>query len=127
MYIVIFVNMFTFDKTNATHRKAVQNIFDNLFEAGKKRGYSKYRSHVNTMGKHWFSRGMTACLQPLILIQIGSLRCTISMTMRIEDLLRQSKTLLILMVYCRQESKVFGQSDSEMMRFRRRIYELGCP
>lgn len=47
----IFVNMFTFDKTNATHRKAVQDIFDNLFEAGKKRGYSKYRSHVNTMGK----------------------------------------------------------------------------
>ena len=42
--------MFTFDKTNATHRKAVQNIFDGLFEAGKKRGYSKYRSHVNTMG-----------------------------------------------------------------------------
>ncbi|KAH6866497.1 hypothetical protein BKA58DRAFT_205548 [Alternaria rosae] len=48
---VIFVNMFTFDKTNATHRKAVQNIFDNLFEAGKKRGYSKYRSHVNTMDR----------------------------------------------------------------------------
>jgi hypothetical protein len=22
-----------------------------LFEEGKKRGYSKYRSHVNTMGK----------------------------------------------------------------------------
>jgi FAD/FMN-containing dehydrogenase len=49
--------MFTFDKTNATHRKAVQSIFDNLFEAGKKRGYSKYRSHVNTMGKHWFFLG----------------------------------------------------------------------
>jgi hypothetical protein len=33
---VIFVNMFTFDKTNVTHRKAVQNIFDNLFEEGQK-------------------------------------------------------------------------------------------
>jgi hypothetical protein len=48
---VIFVNMFTFDKTNAVHRTAVQTIFDDLFEEGKKRGYSKYRSHVNTMGE----------------------------------------------------------------------------
>lgn len=48
---VIFVNMFTFDKTNAEHRRAVQTIFDGLFEAGKKRGYSKYRSHVNTMDR----------------------------------------------------------------------------
>lgn len=47
---VIFVNMFTFDKRNAGHREAVQRIFDDLFEAGKKKGYSKYRSHVNTMG-----------------------------------------------------------------------------
>jgi hypothetical protein len=51
LHQVIFVNMFTFDKTSATHRKAVQNIFNSLFEEGKKRGYSKYRSHVNTMGK----------------------------------------------------------------------------
>lgn len=43
--------MFTFDKANAAHRRAVENIFSNLFEEGKKRGYSKYRSHVNTMGK----------------------------------------------------------------------------
>jgi hypothetical protein len=47
---VIFVNMFTFDKTNPVHRTAVQTIFDNLFEEGKKRGYSKYRSHVRAMG-----------------------------------------------------------------------------
>lgn len=55
---VIFVNMFTFDKTNATHRAAVQTIFDNLFEAGKQRGYSKYRSHINTMGEF---HGCTNC------------------------------------------------------------------
>ncbi|KAF2645825.1 FAD-linked oxidase-like protein [Massarina eburnea CBS 473.64] len=46
---VIFVNMMTFDKTNPDDRQSVQNIFQNLFEEGKKRGYSKYRSHVNTM------------------------------------------------------------------------------
>jgi FAD/FMN-containing dehydrogenase len=48
---VIFVNMFTFDKTEVMHRTAVQTIFDNLFEEGKKRGYSKYRSHINTMDR----------------------------------------------------------------------------
>ncbi|KAF2441308.1 vanillyl alcohol oxidase [Karstenula rhodostoma CBS 690.94] len=46
---VIFVNMMTFDKTNVEHRRAVQAIFMNLFEEGKKRGFSKYRSHINTM------------------------------------------------------------------------------
>lgn len=48
---VIFVNMMTFDKTNPSHRQAVESIFTNLFREGKKRGYSKYRSHVNTMGE----------------------------------------------------------------------------
>ncbi|KAF9730741.1 hypothetical protein PMIN06_006371 [Paraphaeosphaeria minitans] len=46
---VIFVNMMTFDKTNVEHRRAVQTIFMNLFEEGKKRGFSKYRSHINSM------------------------------------------------------------------------------
>jgi hypothetical protein len=49
---VIFVNMMTFDKTNVEHRRAVQTIFRNLFEEGRKRGYSKYRSHINTMGEY---------------------------------------------------------------------------
>lgn len=48
---VIFVNMMTFDKTNPEHRRAVQAIFTELFIEGKKRGFSKYRSHINTMGK----------------------------------------------------------------------------
>lgn len=48
---LIFVNMMSFDKTNLAHRQSVENIFQNLFEEGKKRGYSKYRSHVNAMGK----------------------------------------------------------------------------
>lgn len=48
---VIFVNMMTFDKTNPAHRQAVESIFHDLFQEGKKRGFSKYRSHVNTMGQ----------------------------------------------------------------------------
>jgi hypothetical protein len=39
----IFVNMMTFDKTNVEYRRAVQAIFMNLFEEGKKRGFNKYR------------------------------------------------------------------------------------
>ncbi|KAF2737823.1 FAD-linked oxidase-like protein [Polyplosphaeria fusca] len=46
---VIFVSMMTFDKTNAEHKRAVNSMFFKMFEAGRKRGYSKYRSHVNTM------------------------------------------------------------------------------
>ncbi|KAF2457767.1 glycolate oxidase [Lineolata rhizophorae] len=46
---VIFVNMMTFDKTNPEHRRAVETIFHNLFKEGRKRGFSKYRSHVNYM------------------------------------------------------------------------------
>ncbi|EAT89060.2 hypothetical protein SNOG_03855 [Parastagonospora nodorum SN15] len=50
-HVILPSTMFTFDKTNAVHRTAVQNIFDNLFEEGKKRGYSKYRSHVRAMDR----------------------------------------------------------------------------
>jgi len=92
---VIFVNMMTFDKTNIAHRQAVQTIFGNLFEEGKKRGYSKYRSHINTMGR-----------SPLLLFgerkrlyadleQIWWLRCTISMTTRIAALWKRSRMRLI--------------------------------
>ena len=41
--------MMTFDKTNSSHCQAVQSIFGQLFEEGRKRGYSKYRSHVGVM------------------------------------------------------------------------------
>ncbi|KAJ9500493.1 hypothetical protein H2202_004288 [Exophiala xenobiotica] len=46
---VIFVNMMVFDKTNPEHRRAVDTIFRNLYQEGRKRGFSKYRSHVNYM------------------------------------------------------------------------------
>jgi len=48
---LIFVTMMLFDKSNADHRKTVDAIFQSLFEEGKKRGFSKYRSHVNHMGE----------------------------------------------------------------------------
>ncbi|KAH7355817.1 hypothetical protein BKA66DRAFT_446222 [Pyrenochaeta sp. MPI-SDFR-AT-0127] len=48
---VIFFNMFIFDKANARHRQAVETMFDKMFEVGKQKGYSKYRSHVNHMDR----------------------------------------------------------------------------
>lgn len=51
---VIFVNMMTFNKEDGGQRKSVQAVFQGLFEEGKKRGYSKYRSHVNAMGECFF-------------------------------------------------------------------------
>lgn len=93
---VIFVNMFCFDKTRVEHRRSVQNIFDNLFEAGKKRGYSKYRSHVRAMGKSsielyaWVWIVMTDGCR-LICEQIVLRTCMTSMIMRIEGLWRQSR------------------------------------
>jgi hypothetical protein len=104
----------------------VQSIFDNLFEEGKKRGYSKYRSHVNTMGTYWVFLVITTNLQLLTSIQIVSPRYTTSTTTRIGGLLRRSKMLLILTAYFRRGSRVSGQSGSEEMRFQRRIYELQC-
>jgi hypothetical protein len=48
---VIFVNMMTFDKSNAEHRKSVNKIFHGLFQEGEKRGFSNYRSHIDHMGQ----------------------------------------------------------------------------
>jgi hypothetical protein len=47
---VIFVNMMVFDKSNPEHRRAVDAIFRGLYKEGRKRGFSKYRSHINYMG-----------------------------------------------------------------------------
>ncbi|KAF7197869.1 Vanillyl-alcohol oxidase [Pseudocercospora fuligena] len=45
----VFVCMLVFDKTNPEHCAAIDRIFFKLFEEGKKRGFSKYRAHVNHM------------------------------------------------------------------------------
>lgn len=47
----VFVCMLCFDKTNPKQRAAIDKIFHGLFEEGTKLGFSKYRSHINHMGK----------------------------------------------------------------------------
>lgn len=47
----VFVCMLCFDKTNPQQRSGVEKIFHTLFEEGTKRGYSKYRAHINHMGE----------------------------------------------------------------------------
>jgi hypothetical protein len=46
----VFVCMLCFDKTNSEQRIATDKIFHGLFEEGTKRGFSKYRAHINHMG-----------------------------------------------------------------------------
>ena len=47
----VFVCMLCFDKTNKKQCGAIERIFHKLFKEGNKRGFSKYRAHVNHMGK----------------------------------------------------------------------------
>jgi len=46
----VSVCMLFFDKTNPEHRLANDKLMHGLFEEGRKRGLSKYRSHVAYMG-----------------------------------------------------------------------------
>lgn len=46
----VFVCMLCFDKTSPTQRKATDNIFNDLFAEGSKRGFAKYRAHIHHMG-----------------------------------------------------------------------------
>ncbi|KAK4545293.1 hypothetical protein LTR36_003473 [Oleoguttula mirabilis] len=45
----VFVCMLCFDKTNRQQTEAIDRIFHKLFEEGKRRGFSKYRAHVDHM------------------------------------------------------------------------------
>lgn len=47
----VMVCMLCFDKMSPKQRQAIENIFNGLFIEGKKRGFAKYRSHINHMGK----------------------------------------------------------------------------
>lgn len=47
----VLVCMLCFDKTNPQQRRAIDNIYHDLFEVGRKMGFAKYRSHINHMGK----------------------------------------------------------------------------
>ena len=48
----VFVCMLCFDKTNKKQCEAIERIFHKLFKEGQKRGFSKYRAHVNHMGEY---------------------------------------------------------------------------
>ena len=76
---LIFVNMLPFDKTNASHRSSVQAIFRELFEEGKKRGYSKYRSHVNSMGTFTFS---SSCVLERLLVLTECRPCSFALRLQ---------------------------------------------
>ncbi|KAI1479157.1 putative vanilly-alcohol oxidase [Daldinia eschscholtzii] len=45
----IFVTMLCFDKTSPEQRIGVDKVFRNLFKEGSKRGFAKYRAHINHM------------------------------------------------------------------------------
>jgi len=45
----VFVCMLCYDKTNKKQCEAIERIFHKLFKEGNKRGFSKYRAHVNHM------------------------------------------------------------------------------
>ncbi|KAI1638387.1 glycolate oxidase [Biscogniauxia mediterranea] len=45
----VFVCMLCFDKTSPEQRIGVDKVFHGLFKEGSKRGFAKYRSHINHM------------------------------------------------------------------------------
>lgn len=50
----VFVCMLCFDKMDKKQTETVDRIFYRLFEEGQKRGFSKYRAHVDHMGESLF-------------------------------------------------------------------------
>ncbi|KAK7757067.1 hypothetical protein SLS62_001085 [Diatrype stigma] len=46
----VFVCMLPFDKTDPAQRVAIDKVFHELFEEGTRRGFAKYRTHINHMG-----------------------------------------------------------------------------
>lgn len=63
----VFVCMLCFDKMNPEQCKTVERIFRKLFKEGQKRGFSKYRAHVNHMGGLSFCRRW--CVQDVLMIR----------------------------------------------------------
>lgn len=54
----VFVCMLCFDKTKASQRRAIDNTYKSLFEAGTKLGFAKYRSHIHHMGEYSRCQGV---------------------------------------------------------------------
>ncbi|KAI0473728.1 vanillyl alcohol oxidase [Xylariaceae sp. FL0804] len=48
----LFVCMLCFDKTSAEQRRGTDAVFHGLFEQGSKRGFAKYRAHINHMDQN---------------------------------------------------------------------------
>lgn len=46
----VYLSMLCYDKTDPVQRERTNKIFDALFAAGKKRGFVKYRTHLDHMG-----------------------------------------------------------------------------
>jgi len=57
----VSVCMLCFDKANPEQCKTVERIFQKLFREGQKRGFSKYRAHVNHMGEFDFMLQLMDC------------------------------------------------------------------
>lgn len=47
----VYLSMLCYDKTDPLQRARTDKIYDALFEEGKKRGFAKYRTHLNHMGE----------------------------------------------------------------------------
>lgn len=46
----VFVCMLPFDKTDPAQRVTIDKVFHELFDEGTRRGFAKYRTHINHMG-----------------------------------------------------------------------------
>ncbi|EXJ53390.1 uncharacterized protein A1O5_13379 [Cladophialophora psammophila CBS 110553] len=47
----VMIHMFLYDKTDPSHRDRLDRVMEKLFQEAKRRGLSKYRSHLNHMDR----------------------------------------------------------------------------
>lgn len=85
----LFVCMLCFDKTNLAQREATDKLYEELFREGSKRGFAKYRAHIQHMGKIALLKP-AACL-PANNFQMRWPSCMTSMIMLIVGLSKSSR------------------------------------
>ena len=105
----VFVCMLCFDKTNKKQCEGIERIFHKLFQEGKKRGFSKYRAHVNHMGQYMGFMGLLGVTRLILFVQTWYQIRTISTTMRIAVFWKRSKTRWIRMESYRLERWEYGR------------------
>lgn len=49
--VAVYLSMLCYDKNDPVQRERTDKIYDALFVEGKKRGFAKYRTHLNHMGE----------------------------------------------------------------------------